>query len=66
MGKWCFIFGYDSIFNHKYFVLEGEEMECRERAMGEFSCIASVMSEAEFERSRLAYYRGYEEIKVAS
>lgn len=66
MGKWYFIFSFDSVFNHKYFVLEGEENECRAKAFYEFSCIASVMSESEFERSRLAYFRGYEEIKVVA
>lgn len=66
MKKWYFVFGFDSVFNHKYFVLEGNEQDCRERAFSEFSCISSVMSESEFERSRLAYFRGYEEIKVAA
>lgn len=66
MDRWYFVFGFGSVFNHKYFVLEGDEIECRERAMREFSCISSVLSESEFERSRLDWYRGYDEIKVAS
>ena len=66
MERWYFVFGFESLFNHKYFVLEGSEDDCRERAFGEFSCIASVMSQDELERSRLACYRGYEEIKVVA
>lgn len=65
MERWYFVFGFDSVFNHKYFVLEGDEEECRGRAFSEFSCISSVMSQADFERSQLAHFRGYEEIKVA-
>lgn len=64
--KWYFVFGFDSVFSHKYFVLEGDEMECRERAFREFSCISSVMSEDEFQRSRLACFRGYEEIVLGA
>lgn len=64
MEKWYFVFGFDSVFNHKYFVLEGEENECREKAFNEFSCISSVMSEDEFYRSRLGQDRGYTEIKL--